>query len=209
MNKKTLAGLIVIVVITSVAIFAGCAEKGKVTPSGPTSTPLAPTATPEDTSTSIPTPLPEPERRPVGIQEVTISGELVGIWGYRSYTDTRYETYYQSIPGVPGQRIPVTVPVQFKCHEYSLQSVAIKDEDGNLIAIRPVFQRQRLFVNCYRYGTPNFSNSTETINLVGHAYTFRAPSFSNESLLCKDKHISHSGKQVTVTGLLKPQRAFL
>ena len=73
---------------------------------------------------------------------VSING-IVGALGrgLRSYTDTRYETYYQSIPGVPGQRIPVTVPVQFKCHEYSLQSVAIKDEDGNLIAIRPVFQK--------------------------------------------------------------------
>jgi hypothetical protein len=49
MKKKTIAGLIALVAIIAVIIFAGCVEKETITPSTPrsTSTPLAPTATPD------------------------------------------------------------------------------------------------------------------------------------------------------------------
>ena len=65
MKKKTIAGLIAIVVIASVVIFAGCIEKEEVAPSAPTSTPLAPTTTPEASSTEpsvteTPTPITTP-----------------------------------------------------------------------------------------------------------------------------------------------------
>ena len=51
MQKKTTAGLIVIVAIVATVIFAGCVEEETPTPTEtPTFTPLAPTPTPEATS---------------------------------------------------------------------------------------------------------------------------------------------------------------
>ena len=59
MKKKTIAGLIAIVVIAAVVMFSGCIEKEEVMPSTPT--PIAPTSTPAPSITPTPTPTPKTE----------------------------------------------------------------------------------------------------------------------------------------------------
>lgn len=70
MKKKTIACLIAIVAIVSVAIFAGCVEKEEVMPSTPTSTPLAPTPTPP--SVTQPPETPPPITQPPKFEHVEI-----------------------------------------------------------------------------------------------------------------------------------------
>lgn len=74
MKRKTIAGLIAIVAIVVVAMFAGCVEEEAITPTPtlvPTSTPTpTPTSTSTSTPTSTPTPTPEPKY---------ISGDIVSI----------------------------------------------------------------------------------------------------------------------------------
>ena len=80
MKRRTIAGLIIMVAIVAVVMFAGCVEKEGVTPSTPTSTPLAPTPTTEATSIeekevtpSTPTPAssPTPTTSPTPTQTPT------------------------------------------------------------------------------------------------------------------------------------------
>ncbi len=83
-----------------------------------------------------------------------------------------------------------------------------------MITITTTSLSQNVYVEKIRSpGAPDFSNSTETRDLGGSTYSFRAPLLTSESLLCKDQedkyshHISYSGNEVTIEGLLKPQEA--
>jgi hypothetical protein len=79
MKKKTIVGLIAIVAIATIAIFAGCVEKEEVTPSTPT--PLAPTSTPAPSITLTPTPTPKTE---LSLGESAIVDDI-------SFTVVKYE----------------------------------------------------------------------------------------------------------------------
>ena len=177
-----MAGLIAIVAIVVVAMFAGCVEKE---PSVKTSE-ISPSPMPEQTRTTTPTPaststpLPEPEERHPVTAEVTISGELVGLWQ------------------------PMLAPPEFVLWEDTFRRLAIKDDSGNVIALfSPVAKGEKELIADRQYDKDGLVRIVA--HLADHTYTvkplFRTGKEKIERLPHTDCKITYIGKRVTVTGI--------